>query len=675
LVCPYCSTDMEPIELNGKTFCSNCGLTIGAATPHTPAADISPYSATDQSAPTSSFDTVAPVATLSPQTPIKDEMKESLGLPINEEGDLIIADSKEPETSEVLDDIPTIPTEPETPVSVKLSVNSTDEVSTSTDESYYPLPAEAVAAESDRDTEPDEPVAEMPPVSDFSDTIDSEIPHLTQSVDIPDENDFESAPAQDPDDYSKAIEKKIEEVDTLGASGILLDILNENYKATERSNQVKALEAAEDLVEQITVEPETHSESKPTQGGDILDSSPVNPLEHLEITSPLDELEIVAPVLLEKTRKTKTKEIDASEPLVAPTAEVTGTEETPEADELYMLPHELPSKPGPKKKKATDKAIKDIEKELENLSDPKTDTDDLESMEFDPDTIAPIKSDDTANTEIEPVTVVEDTVVPEVVSEEKAPTTITPEVEAADPTTEEEVVADKATTDAPEESPSLETLPIENTVEEKPHKDATLKQAAVTSFFKNKIEGPNHKKKGLFDFAEKKKKTQKTKTKLPLGLILSITIPTVILVVLIGVFSYLYFANPATDKAQNNQVAETTNFSSLTPLTIPVGFEMTSSNFDPATKTMTIKYAFANESEKTITYTQKEVSDVTTAITDFVKTKPGATFITKEESGTSFTELNSKDLVWTKDNFLFTIETVNYDFALDLIYKMALSIG
>lgn len=40
MVCPYCSANIEPIELNGKVFCSNCGLTIAGGTSPAPQADI-----------------------------------------------------------------------------------------------------------------------------------------------------------------------------------------------------------------------------------------------------------------------------------------------------------------------------------------------------------------------------------------------------------------------------------------------------------------------------------------------------------------------------------------------------------------------------------------------------------------------------------------------------------
>ncbi len=46
MICPYCSVDMEEIELGGKTFCSNCGMTIGES-PEPEKVDISIHRISD----------------------------------------------------------------------------------------------------------------------------------------------------------------------------------------------------------------------------------------------------------------------------------------------------------------------------------------------------------------------------------------------------------------------------------------------------------------------------------------------------------------------------------------------------------------------------------------------------------------------------------------------------
>jgi len=76
MVCPYCSTDMTPIELNGKVFCSNCGLTIANNAPETPSVqpNISP-------AP----ETISAVETNSPEEvefPVIPEIVEAVKAPV-----------------------------------------------------------------------------------------------------------------------------------------------------------------------------------------------------------------------------------------------------------------------------------------------------------------------------------------------------------------------------------------------------------------------------------------------------------------------------------------------------------------------------------------------------------------------------------------------------------------
>lgn len=603
MVCPYCSADMEPIELSGKTFCSNCGLTIGAASPYSPAATITPFSDTDKPTGLPTTD-ITPLAPLEPQTPIKDSTKSEFGLPVNEPGDLIIGSGA---IAEEIDDanVTTMPQEP-----VKVTVNT---------DSERPLPVDSSDEQTDSNLPPTDFTedSEVTPTSESADyvipsPVNEEVPSFSQTVEIPDETEFE-APAVESINNPQTNEEKIKEVDTLGASGILLDILSENYHAAEASDELKALNAAEEVLDEI--ETEETEEAEPAKTTDILADNLVNPVEHPELNSPLDELEITA----------GETEITGLEPTEDTDKEITAeNEESPkentDIDELYKLPHEITSKPLLEPDSKTEEAIEKIEGKLDKLGDPEAKKSDITSGDYDPDTLAPLTPD-----------LIED-------SPKNKPKT-------------EEV--DTALTPAAED------------------KDYTEKQQAIKSFFKERVEGPKKKKKGLFGSP---KKTKDVKRKPSWLIIASSVIVTLVALLAIGYY-FVFYSKPAASSNKTTQVASDASFASLTPSAIPEGYALTSSNFNPEKKRLTMVYNFATDETKTIQYTQTETTDPKKATLDFLDSRKGATYLVKDEGGTSFTEFASGDLVWTKDNFIFTIETANYDYAHDILYKMALSIG
>ncbi len=633
MVCPYCSTDMEPIELGGKTFCSNCGLSVGAASPQAKVMINTSFAKT--TAPATPILNDAPPAPLSPQTPIKDGIKTDLGLPVNEADDLIIANSspEEPAVSDVV----------ELQQPVKLSVTTeTEKQPLTNDDGFY------TSAPNPETLPQDTPVA--PEVSDTNPETEESIPPLGQTIEIPNENDFE-APGLDATN-DKSLEEKVQNVDTLGASGILLDILNENYQAAGREENVKALEAAEELIDDIS----TPSEAEAHAG--VLLDKPENPIENPEIAAPLSTTEIEAPEHVDTTdiepqiepaKPTKTvvahthkEEVEDSEP-----------KETPaHSDELYMLPHEIEKSKNPAPTKEVTDEIEMVEEKLASLEDPIVDPEITSSKDYDPDAVAPLAK--------------------EVVENYK------PVVETTSETTKPSV--DLVDTSAEDNSPAAPATP-------------GVKQEVIKSFFKEKIEGPKKQKKvnflnnllrkspkkspkkGTESVTAKVIAPEKGKKRLPLWLKVSFGVVGGLFLVLTITFSLIYFFKPAEQQARTQQAAEVSNFDSLIPATLPPGYEMSSSNYDEGKKKLTVKYAFVNDKSKTLTYTQAQANDAAAALAEYIGSNDKATFVTHEQDGTTFTELSTGTLVWTKDGFLFTIETVKYDFAQDLLYKMALSLG
>ncbi len=625
MVCPYCSTDMEPIELGGKTFCSNCGLTVGAA--NSQARVMINTDIARPTTPVTPVPTDRPTAPLLPQTPIKDGMKSDLGLPVNEADDLIIAkvDQAEPVVADIA--------EPQQPV--KLSVGTGDDPALDQKGFYTAAPAEA---ETTKETIG---VPEAPkPIQDLE-----EIPPLGQTIDIPTENDFE-APAEDVQS-TRSLDEKVKEVDTLGASGILLDILNENYQAADREDEVKALEAAEELMDEI------HDPVKAEVHAGVLLDKPANPIENPEIASPLDTIEIAAPEITEPTNSIKPEPEVSDEPEPEDEKEVATTvsnEETEKsntpdkpADELYTLPHELGSTAATHPDESSSAEIEAAEKKLATLEDPEVGPEVTNSKDFDPDAVAPLAKEVVANYH--------------------------PTVSATEPQTPADTKEDEPETPA-----------------------SGVKQEVIKSFFKDKIEGPKKRKKsGLLNSIFKKspksrKKAVQTpvpqkirekgqKKKLSLWLLVGLAIAGGLFVILTITFSLVYFYKPSAQQSRTQQAAEVSNFDSIIPATLPPGYEMSSSNYNEGKKKLTVKFTFVNDKDKSITYSQTQQKDSANALAEYIKSNDKATYVSREQDGVSFTELSTGALAWTKDDFLFTIETVKYDFASDLLYKMALSLG
>lgn len=240
MVCPYCSTDMEPIELNGKVFCSNCGLTVAAAP--TPAlAKLNPEPET---------------TTVEPETAPSEEVE----FPATIEAPAPEIESSTPAENDqfanlTIDKLATDVQEKSEPIAVKLEVKTEEEQKPS------PVPLNPITEEAKKDLgmTPEEPVFE----SKIGD------------IEIPSEEDFSNPTAEEETAGSYVeLANPGDEKETLEASGILLDILEEGQPKQEvEGDDVPApaakLPQAEETENNLSDLPELPSETETDEEDDI----------------------------------------------------------------------------------------------------------------------------------------------------------------------------------------------------------------------------------------------------------------------------------------------------------------------------------------------------------------------------------------------------------------------
>lgn len=193
--------------------------------------------------------------------------------------------------------------------------------------------------------------------------------------------------------------------------------------------------------------------------------------------------------------------------------------------------------------------------------------------------------------------------------------------------------------------------------------DTIEKSKIIKDYFSTAIEKD---KKAIKTKAIKKKNKKSLKT---FGLV----ILGIVLAGALGVGGYMVYASmkPATVTQES---AETATFTTLSPSYIPEGYTLITSNYTDADKTFQMNYQFGTLTTKTIVFKQAKVADSKTYISDYI-TSASATFTEKVVDGITFTEVNSSNLLWTDGDFVFVIETKNFTFANDLLYKMAETVG
>ena len=158
------------------------------------------------------------------------------------------------------------------------------------------------------------PVASTPPTPEAPvDNIQPPVMPETKSIDA---NDFEfidnytanddkpPAPADlhvelSPEKPSSEFKKKIEDIDTLGASGVLLDILDDKAIQKQDEEKLDSLEAAEDLVGDIHFNLHKNERKPKTKKlkANILDKNLVNPIKKPEIKPTVEPIDL--PTIIE----------------------------------------------------------------------------------------------------------------------------------------------------------------------------------------------------------------------------------------------------------------------------------------------------------------------------------------------------------------------------------------
>jgi len=265
---------MEPIELSGKVFCSNCGLTIKNNQP-----------APSTNTVSQQFQKVEDIATDVPeevQFPVVPEVVQALEEKTENSPENLIPSSVEEGlalfTSQAAD---------QTNSYKPITQSAAEELGIETTPAFEPI-APAVTA--------DEP--EMP-------EIESRIPDIA----IPSEADFEVGQNEiEPQKSYLELANPGNELDALNASGILLDILGEESKP--KLPEVK--------------ETKTHKAPRKLTV-DILKDKPENPIEHPELEAAEEEvaLEKPQPAVDAKTEKKIEKLEKKIEDMPEPVVELT----------------------------------------------------------------------------------------------------------------------------------------------------------------------------------------------------------------------------------------------------------------------------------------------------------------------------------------------------------------
>ena len=192
---------------------------------------------------------------------------------------------------------------------------------------------------------------------------------------------------------------------------------------------------------------------------------------------------------------------------------------------------------------------------------------------------------------------------------------------------------------------------------------ASQKAKVIKDYFSTAIEK---------DKEAKKKKTKKKKRG---NLLRSFAISLLVIAVIavLAVSSYLAYNtyNPAN---KEQKVSESASFSTLTPSYVPEGYSLTSSNYSDTDKTFDMLYTFTSDKAKTIVYKQIQTDSAADYISKYV-TEANATYTEKVIADVTFTEVGGVNLLWAKDGFVFLIESKNFTFSNDLLYKMADSVS
>jgi hypothetical protein len=286
---------MSPIDLSGKIFCSNCGMTIGNNSKPVSVPTISHIQTddddrmpTDKLTSPSSQPTKTEVVTQDESQKVRDELMKMMAPTVEpaqppsqipepaQQTEIIEAEKQQnssspdqPEEPKIADMASTDNQVPTEPMIKTLDISTPITEMQPKDESPAPEVPEPVSGVSEpAPSLPDEPVSI--PVTN----LDGNAPTAAPVVDteatptetpvapelVSDTEKYSNVGLQD-NKQSEKFSEKVKEIDTLGASGVLLDILDDAAIAKEREQKTETLKAAEDLIDDLNFE----AENKPAK--------------------------------------------------------------------------------------------------------------------------------------------------------------------------------------------------------------------------------------------------------------------------------------------------------------------------------------------------------------------------------------------------------------------------
>ena len=690
LICQYCNTDMEPISLDGKTFCSNCGLTTGNVDNSTTSKI---FNFNDRDKETSQVDVIpadalAPVASpIIPSTPITDQARVDLGLSPAPTDDLIATD-KEP--SQVV-------AEP-----IAAANNNVHDAEDALDTTVTQNPSTTTTTPTDTKQVTTTVVEPVTPAPNTKEKSTNKSNPLSWFAKIPVKSDAPAVetPAVPEKQESTEIAAPEEEIPSTVKSGPDNETTDKNVPIIlpDGSADIKPNDDQGDEIE------ESESQSPPILTEEPMDSQ----INNLEIPSESDFDIQPRTNLQQKKLKEEIKQVDALSASGILLDILSDQEKTNEQENKIdnlkaaetiledMANNDFESnddirtyfKSGDTAEKTEPKNIFDAGVLTDQPQNP------VEYPEFtETDNETPEKDDSALDSktlkskesikDITPMTAEKQAAIDEHVK------SIFTEDES------KEIVdiydkVDKAEEDKPEPLKKImenieEVTPKEIELSESEASDydvdslpsnikvsTTKKPEILAEYFKTKLrlkKSLNSSENTISDKTDSKNTILDIfKSKKALMFIILFFMAIVIVAGL--AYATIYYYNQENPKTQLKEATTKASFETKKPTYIIEGYTMSGSKNDSGTGIFTVEYIFNEDDQKTITYTQAKPKDTQVYLDSLLK-KDGLSYVTKTVNENQYTEINGNTLVWTNNGFVFTIKAENYSLSTDLLYQMA----
>lgn len=185
------------------------------------------------------------------------------------------------------------------------------------------------------------------------------------------------------------------------------------------------------------------------------------------------------------------------------------------------------------------------------------------------------------------------------------------------------------------------------------------KSKVIKDYFSTAIEKDKTKIKA------KKKQIKKKKSHKAIGIV-ALSLTLVVILGSGGYYGYNYLSKPAAQAS----VSEKANFTILTPEYIPEGYALSSTSYDSGKDTQVSTFQFADDKGKTITLKQVRTDKPSQVIADYIQ-GANTSYTQKEVGGVVYTETKQPSLLWQNGEFVLILETQNFTYSNDFIYKMA----